>query len=163
VTGYAALALALGLIAVLLISGPRTKRPPQVAAGTAADARPAAPPAPPAAAPAAQDTAPGSLSGVPEIVDTATLRIGGNLVRLFGVEWARGAQIEDLKRYLADREIACTPAARADRHRCQVDGRDLSEVVLYNGGGRATADATPELKAAEDHARAAGWGVWQKP
>jgi hypothetical protein len=45
----------------------------------------------------------------------------------------------------------------------QVEGRDLSEVVLFNGGGRATPDATPELKAAEAKARAAGHGVWQKP
>ena len=50
-----------------------------------------------------------------------------------------------------------------DRHRCQVDGYDLSEAVLYNGGGRATADATPEMKEAEAHARTERLGVWQKP
>jgi endonuclease YncB( thermonuclease family) len=100
---------------------------------------------------------------VPEVVDTSTLRIDGRIVRLFGVEWERGAQAEDLTRYLAGREVICTPVARSDRHRCVVEGRDLSEVVLYNGGGRATAEATPELKAAEAKARAGGLGVWQKP
>jgi hypothetical protein len=162
--GYAALVLALGAIGIAVIPGPRTK-PTPAAVDTAAAPKTAAPPATATtspAAPAAPGDANGSLSGAPEIVDTATLRIGGAIVRLFGVEWARGAQTDDLNRYLAGRDVTCTPAARPDRHRCQVDGRDLSEVVLYNGGGRATADATPELKAAEDHARAAGWGVWQK-
>lgn len=160
VAGYAALVLALGLIAIVVISGPRTKPPPQTAVDAEASSKRVAPPS---TATTAQANAPGSLSGVPELVDTATLRIGNTIVRLFGVEWARGAQTDDLKRYLAGREVTCTPATRPDRHRCEVDGRDLSDVVLYNGGGRATADATPELKAAEDHARAAGWGVWQKP
>jgi len=33
-------------------------------------------------------------------------------------------------------------------HRCEVDGWDLSEAVLFNGGGRATRDAPPALQAA---------------
>ena len=106
---------------------------------------------------------PGAISGVPEIVDTSTLRIDGRVVRLFGVEWERGAQADDLTRYIAGREVVCTPAVRSDRHRCQIEGRDLSEVVLYNGGGRATSEATPELKTAEAKARDAGFGIWQKP
>ena len=32
--------------------------------------------------------------------DVAKLRIGGKLVRLFGVEWVRGGQAADLTRYL---------------------------------------------------------------
>ena len=40
-----------------------------------------------------------ALVGVPEVIDTSTLRIEGNLIRLFGVEWARSGQ-SDLMRYL---------------------------------------------------------------
>jgi hypothetical protein len=104
-----------------------------------------------------------AVAGSAEVVDTSTLRVDGKLVRLFGVEWARGGNADDLTRYIAGREVVCTPAVRSDRHRCQIEGRDLSEVVLYNGGGRASPEATPELKAAEANARAAGTGVWQKP
>jgi endonuclease YncB( thermonuclease family) len=104
-----------------------------------------------------------ATAGSVEVVDTSTLRVDGKVVRLFGVEWARGGNAEDLTRYVAGREVVCMPTVRSDRHRCQVEGRDLSEVVLFNGGGRATPDATPELKAAEAKARAAGYGVWQKP
>ena len=107
----------------------------------------------PGAAKTRDDISPGgpvTLVGVPEVIDTSTLRIEGNLIRLFGVEWARGGQSEDLVRYLRGRATTCRPTGAGDLYRCDVDGRDLSRVVLYNGGGRATADAPPELVAAEE-------------
>ena len=104
----------------------------------------------------------GPISGVPEIIDTSTLRIDGKVVRLFGVEWARGGQPEDLSRYLRNREVTCRPAPAADTYRCQVDGRDVSEVVLYNGGARTTPNATSDLVAAENHARTERLGIWRK-
>ncbi len=104
----------------------------------------------------------GRLAGVPEVLDTATLKLDGNVVRLFGVEWARGGDADDLRRYLGGREVTCEPADSGDAHRCTVEGRDLSEVVLYNGGGRAAPDATPELQQAEAHARSERIGVWRR-
>ncbi|ANY78684.1 hypothetical protein BB934_10980 [Microvirga ossetica] len=102
-----------------------------------------------------------ALRGVPDVIDTATLSLNGEVVRLFGVEWAPGAgKPEDLTQYLNGREVACEPAGSNDVYRCQVGGQDLSRVVLFNGGGRPTGDATPELKAAADKARAAKLGVW---
>jgi len=102
-----------------------------------------------------------TLRGVPEVIDTATLSLNGEVVRLFGVEWAPGAgKPEDLTQYLNGREVACDPAGSNDVYRCQVGGQDLSRVVLFNGGGRPTGDATPELKAAAEKAREAKIGVW---
>ena len=118
---------------------------------------------PPAAPMAPSPGKPVALVGVPEVIDTATLRIEGKLVRLTGVEWARGAQSADLARYLGGRPVTCRPKGANDVYRCLVDGRDLSEVVLYNGGGRATSDAEPELLAAENYAKAEKIGVWRKP
>jgi endonuclease YncB( thermonuclease family) len=104
-----------------------------------------------------------SLRGVPDVIDTATLSLKGEVVRLFGVEWAPGGgKPEDLTRYLQGREVSCEPAGGNDTYRCQVGGQDLSRVVLFNGGGQPTADATPELKAAADKAREAKIGVWNK-
>ncbi|MBB3020201.1 endonuclease YncB(thermonuclease family) [Microvirga lupini] len=104
-----------------------------------------------------------SLRGVPDVIDTATLSLQGEVVRLFGVEWAPGGgKPEDLTRYLNGREVACEPAGSNDVYRCQVGNQDLSRVVLFNGGGRPTDDATPELKAAADKAREAKIGVWGK-
>jgi endonuclease YncB( thermonuclease family) len=118
----------------------------------AAPEEPAAPPAPAENAP---------VAGVPEVIDTTTLRIGGEVLRLHGVEWARGGEAEDLRAYLAGREVACRPADQPERVRCEVGGRDLSVVVLYNGGAKATPDAPEELRVAERHAKARGAGVWK--
>jgi len=105
----------------------------------------------------------GTLRGVPDVIDTATLSLNGEVVRLFGVEWAPGAgKPEDLTQYLGGREVACDPVGSNDVYRCQVGSQDLSRVVLFNGGGRPTDDATPELKAAADKAREAKIGVWSK-
>ena len=105
----------------------------------------------------------GPVAGVAEVVDTATLRLGGRTLRLSGVEAARGAQASDLSGYLAGRPVNCQPNPGRTAWICTVDGHDLSEVVLYNGGGRATPEATADLVDAERHARTARLGIWAKP
>ncbi|HKA99835.1 MAG TPA: PBP1A family penicillin-binding protein, partial [Methyloceanibacter sp.] len=92
------------------------------------------------------------IRGVPVVQSTGVLEIEGRVVRLFGVEGTRGRAARDFKRYLGGREVACEPAGSSD-YRCRVDDQDLSRVVLFNGGGRATANATPELRALEQQAR----------
>ena len=114
----------------------------------------------PAPAPEPVDTR--TVSGPTEVIDTATLRVGGRLVRLFGVEWVRGGKSEELTRYLAGRPVTCQPVPGSEAYLCGVDGRDLSEVVLFNGGGRASPEATPDLVAAEDRARTERLGVWAR-
>jgi endonuclease YncB( thermonuclease family) len=105
----------------------------------------------------------GEIRGVPQVLDTAALFLNGRVVRLFGVQWAKGAGSPDqLTQYLAGREVSCTPTGTADIYSCAVDGRDLSTVVLYNGGGRTTEQATPDLKLAEEHARRMRVGLWSQ-
>jgi endonuclease YncB( thermonuclease family) len=105
----------------------------------------------------------GEIRGVPQVLDTAALFLNGRVVRLFGVQWAKGAGSPDqLAQYLAGREVSCTPTGSADMYRCSVDGRDLSTVVLYNGGGRTTEQATADLKLAEEHARRKRVGLWSQ-
>jgi hypothetical protein len=114
-----------------------------------------------ASQPAAAEPVP--LKGAAEAIDTATLRMQGRIVRLFGVEWAEGGgKPEDLTTYLNGREVACEPTGATDVYRCQVSGQDLSRVVLFNGGGRTTPQATDELKAAEAKARESKLGVWSR-
>jgi endonuclease YncB( thermonuclease family) len=135
---------------------PRPPREPNETSSVSAQPAGASRTTPPPA-----DEPPGMLRGVPEVIDTATIRLDGKVVRLFGVEWARGGQPEDLAGYLRGREVECELASAPDRYRCQVGGHDLSRAVLFNGGGRATADASPELIAAEGHAKTARRGVWR--
>jgi 1A family penicillin-binding protein len=100
------------------------------------------------------------IRGVPVVQSTGVLEIDGRMVRLFGVEGTRGRAARDFKRYLGSREVACEPAAGSGDYRCRVGDQDLSRVVLFNGGGRATANATPELRALEQQARSTRVGIW---
>jgi len=168
---FAAVSAAVALVILAFIAGRLTtdEAASEDSAPVAATPTSRAPTTTGTAAPGAAKTrddishgAPVTLVGVPEVIDTSTLRLEGNLIRLFGVEWARGGQSEDLVRYLRGRATTCRPTGAGDLYRCDVDGRDLSRVVLYNGGGRATADAPPELVAAENHAKAERLGVWKK-
>ncbi len=103
----------------------------------------------------------GPLSGLAEVVGPAALRLEGRLVRLFGVEAAAGPGT-DLAGYLAGRPVSCRPVGGGSTYECAVEGHDLSEVVLFNGGAKAAPDATPALVAAEDHARAQRLGLWRR-
>jgi endonuclease YncB( thermonuclease family) len=123
-------------------------------------------PAPKRAAPSATSartaqSIPTPIEGPAEIIDTTTLRVSGRTIRLYGTEWARGGRSQDLTDYVSGRPVHCDPIERSEAYRCRVGNQDLSRVVLFNGGARATFDAPPELKDAEEQARAARRGVWQ--
>jgi membrane peptidoglycan carboxypeptidase len=102
------------------------------------------------------------VSGIPTVIDTATLRIAGGIVRLEGVTGIGGGYVDDLAGYIGDREITCRRTIE-DRYRCAIDGFDLSELVLLNGGGRATPQAAPDLAEAQRKARSEGRGLWAAP
>ncbi|MGH1587423.1 thermonuclease family protein [Methylobacterium phyllosphaerae] len=146
----------------------RTTAPNRAAQATPPAASPAAPdtvtPPPETTGEAEADTPPppNSVRGTVQVIDTATLKVGGKVVHLFGVEWVRGGQADELTRYIGGRTVTCQPAPGSETMNCLVDGRDLSEVVLFNGGGRASPEASPELVAAEDHARSERLGVWKR-
>ena len=149
----------LGLLATSLINDSGPRRSPEVRAAASRAAEPEATGT--VQGPVPSPAAAGPIRGVAEVLDTATLSVQGKVIRLFGVEWAKGAgDPDDLAGYLKGREVVCRPEGATDKHRCDVQGQDLSKVVLFNGGGRATAEASPDLKAAEDHARSQQIGVW---
>ena len=162
----AAIAILVPLVAVLamsVIGDSRATRPPDAPTTVAVRSatEPEATGTVPGQEPSPARPADGPLRGVPEVLDTATLSVQGKVVRLFGVEWAKGAgDPDDLAGYLRGREVMCRPEGATDKYRCEVQGQDLSRVVLYNGAGRATPEATPDLKAAEEHARSQQLGVW---
>ena len=101
------------------------------------------------------------VRGVPLVQNTGTLELQGRVIRLFEVEGARGRAARDFRRYLGRREVECEPAGSGNEYRCRVDDQDLSRVVLFNGGGRASANATPELRALDQQARPTRVGIWR--
>jgi 1A family penicillin-binding protein len=118
-----------------------------------------APPATTASAPAAPAGA--ALRGNPHVLDTATLEIQGQVIRLFGVDGVRGRPVRDFARFVADQEAVCESAPSSSAYRCRIGDLDLSELVLRNGGGQASADAPPDLRAVEARAQAARIGMWR--
>lgn len=158
----AALLLAGGLAYALWPDGGEPIREPAPTAAAGAPAAAGANRAEPTATGAVQPDDGRTLRGVPEVVDTVTLRLEGRVVRLFGVEWARGGQADELTNYLRNREVECRPVQGSPSYRCAVNGQDLSRVVLYNGGGRSSSEASPDLLKAEDHARDQKLGVWKR-
>ena len=100
-----------------------------------------------------------AITGPAEVIDTGTVEIAGRRLRLFGLSGTDGPAVQEMNDYIGDREARCRPAA-GERYRCEVDGWDLSEVVLFNGGGRATPDAPAGYVRAEQKARSARRGIW---
>jgi endonuclease YncB( thermonuclease family) len=119
----------------------------------------AAPPATTASAPAASPGA--ALRGNAHVLDTATLEVQGQVVRLFGVDGVRGRPVRDFARFVADQEAVCETVPSSSAYRCRIGDLDLSELVLRNGGGQASTDATPDLRAVEARAQAARIGMWR--
>ncbi|UHC19406.1 transglycosylase domain-containing protein [Methylobacterium currus] len=111
--------------------------------------------------PGERPTAAPALRGVPRVIDTGRLRLDGQSVRLAGVEGQGGTLAREFRQYLRRREVTCQPAGGADLYRCRAGDQDLSEVVLFNGAGRAAPGAPPDLQAAEASAKARKAGVWQ--
>lgn len=108
-------------------------------------------------------TPPQALRGVPQIVDTATLRLNGTVIRLSGIAGEGGKPAQELGQYIRGREVVCQPAeAAAGQYRCKLGEYDLGEAVLLNGAGRASDDAPERLRQAEQQARHAGRGIWAR-
>jgi penicillin-binding protein 1A len=102
------------------------------------------------------------ITGTAKVIDTATLQIGPQTMHLFGVDPLGGTAASDFARYLGDRTVDCSPAPKPGEYRCSVAGHDLASAVLFNGGGHANGDATPELRAAEAAARTSAVGIWRR-
>jgi 1A family penicillin-binding protein len=116
-----------------------------------------------AAASLGQQVTDAGARGVAEVLDTATLAIRGRRFQLEGIVGDDNRRaLRALARFLRRREVVCVSAPSAERYRCNVDGQNLSEIILSNGGARATPDAPAELLAAEDEARSARIGIWRQ-
>jgi membrane peptidoglycan carboxypeptidase len=116
-----------------------------------------------AAASLGQQVTEAGARGTADVVDTATLAIRGRRFQLEGIAGDDDRRaLRALARFLRRREVVCVAAPTPERHRCSVDGQNLSEIILSNGGARATPDAPAELLAAEDEARSARLGIWRQ-
>jgi|GEM_PF-262939 penicillin-binding protein 1A len=136
---------------------------PSAPAPTALGAAPAPATAPASATLPAPPAPAGTIAGIPLIIDTGTLMFRGHIVHLAGVEGETGQAAEEMAQFIAGRTVVCRPTAPSgEAYRCRVGDTDLARAVLYNGGGRATPDAPEDLKIAEEEAKQAGRGIWER-
>ncbi len=139
-----------------------SKTSPQLARRNTDILNPVSAPGPSASIASVPVVAGSDARGTADVLDTATLAIRGRKIQLEGIlgEDDRRA-VRSLARFLRRREVICEPSGTPDRFRCSVDGQELSEIILSNGGARAAPDASAELLAAEDEARSARLGIWR--
>jgi membrane peptidoglycan carboxypeptidase len=113
-----------------------------------------------AASAAAAAPSAAAVRGYPRVYTTGIIAIDRRPIRLYGVQGTRGQAVRELQRYIGGREVVCEPTGAREEYRCQVDGQDLSRVVVFNGGGRVGANAPADLQRLEQQARAAHAGMW---
>jgi penicillin-binding protein 1A len=105
----------------------------------------------------------GPLRGRADVIDTATLAIDGRAVALFGVQVnpdRRAARA--LAHFLRRREVQCAPAPDPASFRCSAGGQDIAEAIVGAGVAPASANASQDLLAVEELARAQRVGIWRR-
>lgn len=118
--------------------------------------------APPPAKPAVL----ASHTGSPEVIDTATLMVGGERVALAGLRAVDMAEAKAAARaYLAQSGTVKCDSAPIEGWRCTVlaKGLDLAEVFALSGFAKAAANAPEFIRNAESMARENRRGVWAAP
>jgi serine/threonine-protein kinase len=88
--------------------------------------------------------------------------IDGQSVRLAGIQTIDTDKVARIAVWIEQHGsyLSCEP--QMPGYRCLTQQNiDVAQAVLLNGAGRASADASPIYRAAEDQARAAHRGVWQ--
>jgi hypothetical protein len=94
------------------------------------------------------------------VLDTGTLVIGGQVVKLSGVIGDLGIYVDQMTAYVGRNALTCRRATK-DAYFCEMSGQSLAKAAVLNGGARAAADAPAEIKSAEREAREAQRGIWR--
>ena len=131
--------------------------------------------------PSRETTALGSLSGSVRVVDGDTLEVGGERVRLEGIDGPESAQTcqrgdgkswpcgkaaaKALERLVAGGKVICEDRGTDKYGRtlgvCNASGRDINAEMVREGFAWAFVKYSQSYVAAEAEARALGAGIWQ--
>ncbi|MBF0355973.1 MAG: thermonuclease family protein [Alphaproteobacteria bacterium] len=122
----------------------------------------------------------GTIEGVARVIDGDTIDIGLHRIRLFGIDapekrqscqsdngdWPCGQMATaELSRNLLGRTVVCTEHGR-DRYKrmiatCQVGIEDIGAWMVGQGWALAYQHYSTAYLPQEEHARAAGIGIWK--
>ncbi len=98
---------------------------------------------------------------VEKVIDTGTLKIGGETVLLAGVKGLGSPYRDQLEKFIEEQgsRVRCLPSGV--RHTCYVSNVDLALAALTNGAARLANDASEKYRQAEEEARRNHRGVFQ--
>lgn len=98
---------------------------------------------------------------VEKVIDTGTLKIGGETVLLAGVRGLGSPYRDQLEKFIEEQgsEVRCMPSGV--RHTCYVSNVDLALAALTNGAAQLAPDATEQYRQAAEEARRNHRGIFQ--
>jgi endonuclease YncB( thermonuclease family) len=98
---------------------------------------------------------------VEKVIDTGTLKIGGETVLLAGIRGLGSPYRDQLAKFIEEQgsQVRCAP--NGVRHTCFVSNVDLALAALTNGAARLAPDATEQYRAAAEEARRNHRGIFQ--
>lgn len=101
--------------------------------------------------------------GKAEVVDTATLKVGGTTVRLEGVTGVGGPLAAQMQSFLQEQggELTCNASGNGTYKCLTQSGHDVASAALLNGAARTADGASEAYRQLEAQAQAAKRGVWQ--
>lgn len=129
-----------------------------VATGPVAAAKPAPRPAAPVAAPGAP-----SVSGSPQVVDTATLKFRDATVQISGISGEGGVPARQMDSFIAEQggKVACERLGNG-KYLCRTaQGYDLAAAALINGAARISSLAPEGYREMQAQAQTDRKGIWQ--
>jgi endonuclease YncB( thermonuclease family) len=120
----------------------------------------------------------GEIVGAVSIIDGDTLQIGDRIFHIAGIDapelgqrcmiqgksWRCGLEAAlALRKLAAFGTVGCTSQDDAPRvaGTCQIDGKDLGEVMVGQGYAVALSGTVPSYQGTQDAARAAKLGLWR--
>ena len=104
---------------------------------------------------------PDDVSGVAQVVDTATIKIGTQKIALFGIEGIGGVYSKQLQSLIDVKGKKLDCRRTDEKYVCDLPGGlDVGEAAILNGAARPGPDASPEYLQKAAAAKAAGRGIW---
>jgi endonuclease YncB( thermonuclease family) len=105
---------------------------------------------------------PGSVAGVTQVVDTATLTVDGQNVPLDGIKGESGIYAAKLQAMINSQGGQVKCALQGQAYTCTLpDGTDIARAGLFNGGAQLADDASNDYRAQAASAQAAHRGIWR--